>query len=166
MGLSDFYKSTIIEAKASFGYFNFACNPDEITGALGVRPDEIMRKGEEWTTSNGKIRTRPFNSWGITSKSSSKDVNVHIRNILKRLGKKHELVNKKWGKGSFGITWKNNYLYAGTGPFFEADVLQGIARWQAELYQDIYQIDQDEINDVGEGLRRLARDELQKVLKK
>ena len=161
MALSEFYKSTIIEANASFGYSNFSCDPDEITRVLGITPDEIMRKGEEWTTSTGKIRTRPFNSWHIASKSTSKDVNVHIRNLLKRLGKKHELVKKKWGKGSFGITWKNNYLYAGTGPFFEVDVLQGIARWHAELYQDIYQIDQDEVNDQGEeGLRRMSRDEL------
>ncbi len=166
MALSEFYESTIIEAKASFGYSNFACDPDQITRVLGITPDEITRKGEEWTTPAGKIRARPFNSWGITSKTSSKDVNFHLRNLLKRLGKKHELVQKKWGKGSFGITWKNNYLYAGTGPFFEVGVLQGIARWQAELYQDIYQIDQDEINNQGEeGLRRLSRDELQRVSK-
>ena len=103
MALSEFYESTIIEAKASFGYSNFACDPDEITRVLGITPDEIMRKGEEWTTPTGKIRARPFNSWGIISKASSKDVNVHLRGLLKRLGKKHELVKKKWGKGSFGI---------------------------------------------------------------
>ena len=47
MALSKFYKSTIIEANASFGYSNFACDPDEITRVLGIIPDEIMRKGED-----------------------------------------------------------------------------------------------------------------------
>jgi len=35
-------------------------------------------------------------------------------------------------------------LYAGSGPFYESDVLKGIACFDAELYHDIYQIDQRE----------------------
>ncbi len=42
------------------------------------------------------------------------------------------------------MLWKGNYLYAGSGPFYESDVLKGIARFDSDLYQDIYQIDQSE----------------------
>jgi len=42
------------------------------------------------------------------------------------------------------VLWKGNYLYAGSGPFYETDVLKGIACFDAELYHDIYQIDQSE----------------------
>jgi hypothetical protein len=81
-------------------------------------------------------------------------------------GQRNELAKSDWGSASFGITWKNNYLYAGTGSFFEAYVLQGIVRWKAELCQDIYQIDQEEKDAHSEeGLRRLSRDELRRVLR-
>jgi hypothetical protein len=142
MALSEFYESTIIEAKASFGYGQFDCDPDTITRTLGIPPDEIMRKGDRHTIPSGKIIKRPFNSWGIISRSTSKDVNVHLRELLNRLGERYELGKKEWGSPSFGIVWKNNYLYAGTGPFFESDILEGIARWKADLYQDIYYVDQ------------------------
>lgn len=57
-------------------------------------------------------------------------------------------------------------LYAGTGPFFEADVLHGVARWNAELFQDIYYIEQDVEEAIGgEGLRRISKDELCRLLK-
>jgi hypothetical protein len=50
------------------------------------------------------------------------------------------------------------YLYAGNGPFYETDVIAGIASWQAELFQDIYQVDQVENNPVGpEALRRIPK---------
>jgi uncharacterized protein DUF4279 len=166
MALSEFYESTIIEAKASFGYSNFECDPDTITRTLGITPDETMRKGEEYVTRSGKTAVRPFNSWGITSRSTSKDVNIHLRELLERLGQRYELVKSEWGSPSFGITWKNNYLYAGTGPFFEANVLQGIVRWKAELYQDIYQVDQDQEEAAGtEQLRRLSREELRRIVR-
>jgi hypothetical protein len=166
MALSEFYESTIIEAKASFGYSNFECDPDTITRTLGITPDGTMRKEEEHLLATGKIFVRPFNSWYITSRSTSKDVNVHLRELLERLGQRYELVMSEWGSPDFGITWKNNYLYAGTGPFFEPDVLQGIARWKAELYQDIYQVDQDQEEAPGtEQLHRLSREELRSILR-
>jgi hypothetical protein len=40
--------------------------------------------------------------------------------------------------------WEGNYLYAGSGPFYEADVIAGIATLGADLWQDIYQIDEDD----------------------
>jgi hypothetical protein len=46
------------------------------------------------------------------------------------------------GAPSFSVLWVGNYLYAGSGPFFEADVIAGVARLKASLYQDIYQVDE------------------------
>ncbi len=167
MGLSEFYESTIIKAKASFGFSEFDCDPEEITDALDIKPDQTTRKGEKWIAGSGKAGTRTFNSWRITSKSLSKDINIHLRELLDRLGGKYKLAKSEWGKAAFGITWKNNYLYAGAGPFFEADVLRGIAEWNADLYQDIYYIE-EEVNESesSQGLRRLSKGELKRVLKK
>jgi hypothetical protein len=148
MALSESYESTIIEVGAGFGYSNFECDPAEITRALEITPDNVVLKGEKWVAF-GKTRTRPFNSWEITSQSTSKDVNVHLRELLNRLGDRNKLARSHWGTPSFSIVWKNNYLYAGTGPFFEVDVISGIARWKAELYQDIYQIDQEDSGSNG-----------------
>lgn len=166
MALSEFYESTIIETKATFGFSNFECDPDVITQTMGITSDISMRKGEEHVLQTGENFLRPFNSWGIISRSTSKDVNVHLRELLDRLGQRYELVKSEWGRPEFGITWKNNYLYTGTGPFFESDVLQGIATWRAMLFQDIYQIDQEQEDAPGtEQLRRLSREELRILLR-
>ena len=166
IALSEFYESTIVEAKATFSFSDFECDPSEITKSLGITPDRVMRKGEKWIAVSGQTMVRPFNSWSIKSRSTSKDVNVHLRELLERLDGLENRTKNEWGKARFGITWKNNYLYAGTGPFFEADVLRGIVRWNAELYQDIYYIEQD-ISETsgGDGLRRLSKEELSGLFK-
>jgi hypothetical protein len=147
--LSEFYEATILKVRAGFGFSDFACDPGEITEALGLEPDTLSRKGEEFLLPTGKTGVRPFNSWGITSRSESKDVNVHLRDLLNRLEGKEGTLQAEFGTPSFGVTWKGNYLYAGSGPFYEADVLMGIARFGAELWQDIYQVDQED--EVGSG---------------
>ena len=86
MALSEFYESTIIETKTTFGFSNFDCDPSEISKKLGLAPDGVRRKGEEWVTKLGKTMIRPYNSWWIESRSVSKDVNVHLRELLDRLG--------------------------------------------------------------------------------
>lgn len=36
--LSDFYLSTIVKVEVSFQFFRGGCNPDEISGALELKP--------------------------------------------------------------------------------------------------------------------------------
>lgn len=145
MALSEFYESTIIKVEANFGFSNFTCTPDEITVRVGIEPDETRTKGDQKSILDGR-RTIvvPFSSWSILSRCTSKDVNDHLRELLARLKVAKCPFDPAWGEPSFGILWKGNYLYAGSGPFYEADVLAGIAELGASLYQDIYQVDQDD----------------------
>jgi hypothetical protein len=144
MSISDFYASTIIKVEASFGFDHFECSPDDITLVLGIQPDEVRRKGDARILRNGREFLIPFSSWGISSSVMSKDVNDHLRQLLERIAPAAYHIRDEWGEPNFGVLWKGNYLYAGSGPFYEPDVIRGIARLGASLYQDIYQIDQDD----------------------
>lgn len=147
MMLSDFYESTILRVEASFGFSAFECAPEAITSAIGLQPDETRLKGERRPVLGGR-RTFvvPFSSWHITSGSPSKDVNVHLRQLLARLEPARRPFDPAWGTPSFGVTWKGSYLYAGSGPFYEADVIAGVAFLGAALHQDIYQVDDEDEN--------------------
>lgn len=144
MSISDTYKSTIIEVKAYFGFDDFECDPDEITKSLGIEPDSVMRKGEIRTLRNGKEIANTKSSWSIESNSDSKDINIHLRELLGRLKGCGSGIETQFGNPDFSVLWKGNYLYAGSGPFYETDVLQGIAELKGMLWHDIYQIDDEE----------------------
>jgi hypothetical protein len=158
MGLSEFYASTILGVSASFGFAGFDGDPDDITRAFGVPPDDVRRKGERRIGRGGREFDTPFNSWTIVSAVQSKDVNEHLRGLLRRVEGKQWAYKTEFRRANFGVTWKCNYLYAGSGPFYEADVIAGIASWQAELFQDIYQVDQEQNDPVGpEGIQRIPK---------
>lgn len=141
MALSEFYESTIESVQVHFGFDNFQDSPDEITKVLGLEPAEVRKKGQIHITGSGKEIENKQNLWAISSSSKSKDVNVHLRELISLLKGKSSLIKSEWNAG-FSVVWKGNYLYAGSGPFYESDVIQGIAELKAELWQDIYQIDE------------------------
>jgi hypothetical protein len=154
--LSAFHESTIIRVRVAFGFSGFTCDPDAISRGLGLEPDEVLRRGEEFLLPDGKTDLRPLNSWGMTSQTKSKDVNVHLRELLGRLAARAGAMAPEFGTPFFTVTWKGNYLYAGSGPYYEADVLKGIAELGAELYQEIYQVDQEDDTGV-DGLYRVPK---------
>jgi hypothetical protein len=141
--ISDFHESTIIEVKVTFSFWRFDCAPEEISEILGLSPDDVLVKGETRALRNAREMVNQWNSWSIDSASDSKDVNVQFRELLSRLLPLRDRIRPEWDP-SFGVLWKGNYLYAGSGPFYERDVLEGVAKLGAELYQDIYQIDDAE----------------------
>jgi len=143
MTISYKYESTIVEVKAYFGFEGFDCDPEEITKALGVKPEDIRRKGEDNILSNGRRIKNTRSSWRIESNSNSKDINIHLREILERLNNCGGNIQPQFGSPDFSVIWKGNYLYAGSGPFYEVDVLQGIAKLNGMLWHDIYQIDEE-----------------------
>jgi len=142
MILSESYKSTILKVEASFCFEGFSEDPDEITNILGIQPSECFRKGEKQETKFGSEIEQKTNLWALDSSTKSKDINVHLRQLLAQLEGKETLIKSSWNP-SFSILWEGNYLYAGSGPFFEKDVIRGIAKIGADLWQDIYQIDED-----------------------
>jgi hypothetical protein len=137
MALSEFYEATIEKVEASFGFAHFDCHPDEITARLAITPGDARFKGDTRFTRGGRPTTVPFSVWMIESRSSSKDVNVQLRDLLEQVAGKESLFRAEWRPG-FNVLWKGNYLYAGNGPFYEEDVLEGIVRCRAMLWQDIY----------------------------
>jgi len=141
--ISETYAATIVKVKVSFGFSHFDCSPDEISNALGLTPDHLLVKGEKRMIRSGHEVVNKWNSWSIDSQTDSKDVNEHIRELLERLQAVAKSIRPGWDP-SFNVVWKGNYLYAGSGPFYERDVVAGISALGAELWQDIYQVDEPE----------------------
>jgi hypothetical protein len=157
MPLSASYRSTIIKVSVIFGFDGFACDPDEITASLRISPDGVGRKGSKRRLRNGQETIQPISYWSIVSRSKSKDVNVHIREVLARVAGRQSKVKPEFGCPGVSVTWFGDYLYAGSGPFYEADVIQTMASWKARLWHDIYQIDQADNPSIAVGKLRLRR---------
>ncbi len=158
MALSDFYRSTIVKVSATFGFSGFKCPPEVITKALSISPDEIAVKGSKRILRNGHETICPVTYWSLESRSKSKDINVHIKGLLARIAGRQNMLRREFGRPSVSVTWFGNYLYAGSGPFYEADVLQQIASWGAMLWHDIYQVDQEANQPIGKlGLQRIPK---------
>ena len=158
MSLTLLSRSLIIQVVVKFGFDFFKCDPDDITAALQIQPEFVARKGDIRLLPNGHKIERQFNSWTIRSRSQAKDVNAHLRALLARLGNKQAQLCPELRKPHFGVTWKGNYLNAGSGPMYDADVIQGMASWRAGLGHDIYQIDQEHNPPIGKrGLCRIPK---------
>jgi len=91
---------------------------------------------------NGHETVVPISSWSIMSKSKSKDINDHFRELFVTLVPVSECFLPEWGVPSFGVLWKNNNLYTGNGPYYESLVLKQVAKLGCDIFHDIYQIDQ------------------------
>ena len=98
MAISEFHASTIIKVRAYFGFGGFECDPSEISRALRIEPDEILRKGSKKFLRNGNEMEVLRNSWGIESKSISKDINEHLRELLTRLVGSESLIQPHFWK--------------------------------------------------------------------
>jgi hypothetical protein len=143
VAISEFYEKTIESVRVSLCFHGFRCDPDHITAVLGIEPDQVQRAGEERETLGGHRVKDRANQWALDSRSASKDVNVQIRDLLVRVEACATSIDPEWDP-FFNVVWKGNYLYAGSGPFYERDVLAGVAGIGAEIFQDIYQVDGEE----------------------
>ena len=142
MALAPQFAESIKKVRVTFGFAQFDCDPAAITAALGIAPDELRRQGEQRSARGGRVMSVPFSTWSISSTSGSKDVNDHCRELLKRLAGAVARFDPAWGLPSFSVLYKATHLCCGNGPFFEADVVQGIAALGAQLWQDIYSIEE------------------------
>jgi hypothetical protein len=148
MAISENYERTIEAVRVNLCFDDLDCDPDHITSVLQIQPDLVLRAGDTRELRGGKRIRNPTSQWALDSRSISKDVNVQIRDILERLDPVAHRIEPSWNP-FFNVIWKGNYLYAGSGPFYERDVLAGIARIGGELFQDIYQIDRDDLREDG-----------------
>lgn len=142
--LSPLYEAKIRMVRVDFGFSSFVCDPDEITTALGIVPDQIRRKGEIRELRGGQRMTVPVSTWCISSRVESKDVNEHCRELLRRLEGCATRLDPRWGVPGFHVLWKATHFFGGNGPFFLADVVSGIAALGAELWQDLYAVEDGE----------------------
>jgi hypothetical protein len=142
MALAPQFAESIKKVRVTFGFAQFDCDTAAITTAVGIVPDEVRRKGEQIPVRGGRLLTVPFSTWSISSSTDSKDVNDHCRELLKRLAGAVGRLDPRWGVPSFSVLYKATHLCAGNGPFFEPDVVRGIAALGAELGQDIYSIEE------------------------
>lgn len=147
MALEESFAASIVRVRASFGFHRFECDPSEITISLGITPDDVRRQGERRTVFYGKHALTgreivvPFSTWSIKSRTDSKDINDHLRELIARLAGGQSKWKDSFGRPAFSVLYKATHLRMGNGPFFEADVIQGIAGWNAKLVQDVYQVD-------------------------
>jgi hypothetical protein len=142
MALDAQFAESIKQVEVTFGFSHFDCDPEDITSGLGITPDEVRRRGEQLPARGGRFVTVPFNAWSISSKTKSKDVNDHCREVLKRLAAAVGRLDARWRVPSFNVLYKATHLCGGNGPFFEVDVVKGIAALGAELWQDIYSLEE------------------------
>ena len=139
MTLSSSHEGTIESVRVRFCFAEFSCDPDRITAALGLEPDLVLRVGDQRQLHGGARVPIRHSHWEIRSRSDSKDVNVQIRSLIALLDPVATKIDPTWNP-FFDVIWEGNYLYAGSGPFYERDVVAGIARLNAEIFQDIYQV--------------------------
>ena len=126
----------------SLVFFDFAIDPDEITETLGIEPDEVRRKGEVQIVAGSHEFPAPHSLWVLSSTISSTDPNVQIRGLLDRVRGQMQRIDPAWNP-SFNVLWKSKILGAGSGPYYEKDVIEGIAEMGAEIYQDLYLFEDD-----------------------
>jgi len=143
MTISNLHASTIVDVRLNFGFAEFTCTPQDITNHLKIQPDSAEEKGALKQLRSGRETGAPISSWTITSKTNSKDINDHFKELLLVLVPVSERFLPQWGVPSFGVLWKSNNLYTGNGPYYEAQVLEQVAVLGCDIFHDIYQIDLD-----------------------
>jgi len=138
--LSSSHEATIESVRVRFCLAEFSDDPDRITATLGIQPDLVLRVGDQRQLHGGVRVPIRHSHWEIRSRNDSKDVNVQIRSLIALLDPVVTKIDPAWNP-FVDVIWKGNYLHAGSGPFYERDVIAGIARLGAEIFQDIYQVD-------------------------
>ena len=150
-GISEYHASHIVRVKVDFLVSSYDLDPTAITHLIGLNPDKSAKRGDERKNYKGDlIGPHEEGFWLLSSsgKVTSKDINDHIRGLLKILFPHRniflQIVNEMGGETYFDVLWTSNYLYAGTGPVISRDSLRGISELGASMGFDIYQ---EEVGD-------------------
>ena len=146
MAISEFHASHMRRVRVSFCVSAPDLEPSEVTLAVGLEPSASARRGDERRNRAGTIlapQAEGFWAYSSDPLTSSKDINDHFAAVLTPLlPHADKLLRFATGGGTFfDVLWESTYLYAGTGPLIDAEYLRGVARLQAGMGFDIYQIE-------------------------
>jgi hypothetical protein len=129
-------------ARVTFILDGFDCDPDEVSLDLSITPTKIHRKGDAVRGPSGEaIRIEKHNRWLLgTADVLSKDLNEHFKWLFRRLIPVRDKLPSyaQAVPALFSVLYESNYLYAGTGPVFDAAISENIALIGAQLGFDIY----------------------------
>jgi hypothetical protein len=149
MALDPLHESHIRGVAVTFSVSAPDLDPDAVTAATGIRPDRQARRGDERRNAAGNlIRPCPEGWWvlGTRGKLDSKDVREHFHYLHARL-LPHAAAFRAFAEGGetwFDVVWMSTYLYAGTGPIFDAESIAGVAELGAGMGFDIYQVNEED----------------------
>jgi hypothetical protein len=149
MSLNPLYEEHIREVTVAFDLTAPDLDPDAVSEVVGINPTWSARRGDERRSYTGHLLD-PHDEgwWQLSSRDTidSKDINDHFRYLLTRLLPHEDYICEvgEEGESSFGFLWKSTYLYAGTGPMLARDCVAGVARLNAEIGFDIYQVNEKE----------------------
>ncbi len=147
MELNPLYESHIVKVAVSFEPTAPDLDPDKLSKVLNIDADDSAKAGNKRHNFIGKPVEQHIEGWWKLStedKVSSKDINAHFKYLLDRLlPHKDKILNLTAnGKTYFNVVWKSTYLYAGTGPVLEHEIIHGVTELNAEIGFDIYQVDE------------------------
>ena len=123
-------------------------DPDWVTAALGVQPTSVNRKGEQRTSSIGRVRTIPKNAWFLSSQGNvvSRDARRHLDWLLDSLAPAADRVRALTEDETVSIdvmcVW---WSAAGHGgPLLSPEQMSRLAEMNLDLGFDIYFLPDDE----------------------
>ena len=120
---------------------------EEISVLAGRTADYAVSRGDKRLNSVGKvIGIHEQSEWILSTEGrvASKDINEHFRYLFRSISSADALLVARlegWGAETyFDVLWESSYLYAGTGPILENDVIGEVAKLNGKIGFDIYQI--------------------------
>jgi hypothetical protein len=143
MSLNPLHEAHIREVAVYFDLTAPDLDPESVSVVLGGS-HRSARRGDERRNVKGQVLRPHDEGWlqiNTRGRVDSKDVNKHFRWLLERLlPHRDQVLGFANGETYFGVLWKSTYLYAGTGPMLDRDVVAGAAKLHAEIGFDIYQV--------------------------
>ena len=148
MALNPLHESHIRGVTVTFSVSAPELDPDAVTAATGLAPDDAARRGDVRRNRKGTPLRPESQGWwafGTQGKVASKDVRDHFHYLHERL-LPHAETLRAFGRGGetfFDVLWQSTYLYAGTGPLLDAASIAGVTALGAGMGFDIYQVHEE-----------------------
>lgn len=126
----------IYNTYAYFWVADFDCAPADITQAIGLKPTNVVLKGEP--LKNGKLRQRSF--WELHSSLPRSEVfqDAHLTNLMSKLLPKVEAITKVGSRYVVGINCVGYYTNVNPGFHMSAELIKQCAQLGVSIDFDLY----------------------------